>query len=219
MVLEDDLLKRLGVSTAYFIQDNFMSESQLQSALTGTGSASIRMCDTILSTGVMEGSTARLNYIYSLFNPLYSDLYLQVRLSALSDVLAYFGFLEDLETPTFTMTQSHAGIFVKEGVVYWSTGTGSTYKNTPITQLDPSRDIIYKFSGPSMNWYPTPLAQPYFDGVKVKTELREWSSTYLNGSNIPKDQKHYFAWYISNTTGLTKQMFIKKFTYAEDYRD
>ena len=223
MTVEDDLLGRIGVNLQHFIVDNFMSHDHLTTAVTQTGSTSIRMCDTNLQTGIQSGSTARLNYTYPLFNPLYSKLYLQTRLYALSDVFAYFGFVEEIDTPTIDMTQSHAGIFIKDDVVYWSTGDGAAlspnYKNTPITQLDVTRDIIYMLESYKMKWYPTPLVQPYFSKMLPETGLRKWSNEYSNGSCIPKDTTHYFMWYIENETGLNKEMFIKKFVFAEDYVD
>jgi len=227
MAKEDELLTHFAVSPQYFILDNFMSDSHLEGSVTQTGSTSIRMCDTILDTGVQGNSTARLNYIYPLFNPLYSTLYLRARLSSLNDVFGYMGFMETLEDPTFTMTQSHAGVFFYKAVgvvqAYWSTGNGATlsptYKTTVIPNLDFSRDMIYELKGPGMRWFPLPLIQPYFARQIVKQELRKWSAPYVNSSCIPKDQAHYFVWFIKNTTNVTKQMYVVSFNYTEDMRD
>ena len=218
-----DLLASLAIDSRYFILDNFLTDHHLTGLNTQTASSTIKLCDTNIQTGIQSGSAARVNYTYPLFNPRYSELFLQLRLSSIDDVIAYFGFVETIETPTIDMTQSHAGIFIKDGVVSWSTGNGSTsaptYQNTKITQLDVTRDIIYKFANQRMNWFPLPQIQPSFEYSVVKSELSKWSNEYSNGSALPADTTHYFMAYIENTTNLNKQIILKRFFLNERWPD
>lgn len=223
MTIKDDILDAFGHASAYFLHDIFLSSEPYDTAVTGTGSVQIRMADTIMSTGILSTSTARLNYTYSLFNPRYSTVFIRERVNSMKDTLVYFGFMETLETPSLTMTQSHAGVFISDGVAYWSVGNGSsispTYRNISMPALDFTRDIIVKQHPSGMQYYPLPVVQPYFEQQPVKSELRKWSNNYSTGSLLPKDQAHYFVWFIKNTTGIAKLAYIKNFTINEEHRD
>lgn len=227
MVDQDGLQELMATGLKTYFHDPFLSTEQITQAVTQTGAITTNICQLKLDTGVQEGSTARANYAYQFFNPLYSKLYVKARLNSMADAFMFAGFTTSLAAPTWQMTTSHAGFMLKDDVLYFSTGNGDpsapNFQVTPIGNVDMTRWLTYKIDGYNFSWYSLPYTVPYFDknvlpGLK-QGMFRKWSKVYSNGSVLPDDTMHYLVFYITNGTNASKYLEVQKVNYAEVYPD
>ena len=209
------------------LHDIFTGVEQMEYAATQTGYVTIDLADAVLDTGVQQGSTARMNYYNALFNPLYGRLLVKLRMSSASDVFAFWGFKETLAAPTWKMTESHCGFMIYNGKLWFTTGDSGTpsarNQVTEISSADVTRWLIYELSVNRCRFYTLPFTVPYFE-QEVEDKLaaglvRKWSPLQANGSVTPKDEMHYFVFYVENTTGANQEMELQFIDYVEEYPD
>ena len=223
MVLREDVLNLLAVDFRRFLYDNFQTTETIDDSVIQTGAVNKWLSEIELTTGIQEASTAKIHYNYAAFNPWYSQLFFKARLSSIENVFAFIGFKETTDNPTHDMTESHAGLMIYNGHVYFSTGNGDdTNPNqqlTEITGMDATNVLLYRIIFDKFAYRPTPLIYPYFDGIRVVKTERLWSNDYQNGTYTPINKDHYFMAYISNDTGVEKNMKINFVLYGEEYPD
>jgi hypothetical protein len=223
----DALIEQLGAGCMYAFHDVFPSQAHLDDFTAGTGGVSKKHLEVKLSTGTMAGSSALVNYENPIFNPFYSTTLIKARFSIKTGLEAFIGFKSSLLEPSFTMTESHAGIYVKDGIAYFSTGftTGLTsgYQNTPIPGLDVTRWITFKLDKLACSWYSLPVLTPYFDGfatpVWSRSLERKWSQLYHNNTSPPVNQAHYLVFWIKNTLAADRSLEVQHVTHKEIYPD
>lgn len=231
MTNQDELQALMMENLKTYIHDNFLSTEQITQAVTQTGVINTGLQQLLLNTGVQEASEVRANYARSWLNPLYSKLYLKLRLNDMDGVTLWFGLKSTLAAPSWGMTESCAGVLIDykndAGTPYFYTGNGDPdnpgYQATPIKDIDMARWLLYKIEGYKFSWYSLPYTVPYFDknvlpGLKQGI-IRKWSGVYTNGSTIPDDTLHYLVFYIKNGVGLSRTMEVQKINYAEVYPD
>jgi len=227
MATKEELLDLLAVKLKLFFHDNFFTMDKILSSETGTGYVDWDMTSLQLQTGIQANSTAQIYYDAQIFNPKYADLYIKLRMNSYENLEAFFGFMGTTDTPGHTMTTSHAGIYVYQGKVYWTTGTElegrDAYKNTVIEGLDVRRFLVYHVQNYNFKWFSLPYVEPYFDGFQLPglqaSAFRKWSQVYSNGSVQPEDKVHYIVAWIKNLTNENKVLEIQRMTYAEEYAD
>lgn len=206
-----------------FVYDNFLTTESLVSSLSGSSALQPKLFAVDLSTGIQQDSENMLSYDNNLFNPVYSQAYVRFTMPEITNCFAFIGFKQTLAAPTLDMTESHAGIIVSGGKIYWSTGgtkgTRTGYTNHSMTGLDLARDSIFLIENSKLMYYPLPVVVPYYDSFYVKSLGRVWSLKARNTSFTPEDRAHYFVVYIKNTTGNNKSLLLKNFTYLENYVD
>ena len=208
-----------------------MSTENIVQATTDTGYIYTYNQLVKMETGIQSGSTARINYVRSAFNPLYSKLYFKMRLNDMDGVTMFAGLKHGIDAPYWGMTDSCAGIYIDwkndAQTLYFYTANGdSDYPNfqaTPIKDIDMTRWLVFEIDGYKMRYYSLPYTVPYFDenvpdGLRQGI-IRKWSNVYTNGSYIPNDSMHYIYFYIQNHTGDNKFIEIQKINYAEVYPD
>lgn len=231
MVEQDDLQDLMVTKLKTYLHDNFLSTEQIAQATTQTGVITSNVAQLLMNTGVQSGSEVRANYIRSFFNPLYSKLYIKLRLNDMDGVTMFFGLKHAATAPTWGMTESCAGLYIDykndAGTLYFYTANGDpdhpNFQVTPIKDIDMGRWLLYKIEGNKFSWYSLPYTVPYFDknvlpGLKQGI-VRKWSSVYTNGSYIPDDALHYIVFYIKNGVGATRYLDVQKINYAEVYPD
>jgi len=223
MLSIDELIDLLAVQMRRFLYDNFQSTENIYSAVSQTGEVTTHLSELVLSTGIQEGSTAKIYYNYPAFNPKYSTLIFKLRFDSIDDVFAFIGFKGSVSDPSFNMTESHAGLMINNGNVYFSTANedplNPNQQRTRIIGIDPTNVLIYKIIYNKLLIRPTPLIYPYFDGIRaVKTE-RAWTQPYENGAYTPMNKDHYFVAFIKNSVGLTKRIYLNHVCYGEEYAD
>jgi len=223
MVSRDELLDLFATDFRRFLYDNFYSTETLSRAVTQTGEITKYLSEIELSTGVEEGSSAKIYYNIPAFNPHYGKLFFKLQFSSIQNILAFVGLKETAGDPALDMTESHAGFFFYNGNVYLSTGDGDEttprQQRIPLTGLTPTNHLIYRIIKDKFAYYPLPLIYPYFDGIRAEKFPREWSNESQCGSVTPKNVDHYFVAFISNNVGLAKALRINFILYGEEYAD
>ncbi len=231
MVTQDDLQDLMATGLKTYFHDNFLSTEQITQAVTQTGVITTGLAQLLLNTGVQQASEVRANYAREWLNPLYSKLYIKLRLNEMDGVTMFFGFKSTLAAPTWGMTETCAGLYIDyvndAGTPYFYTGNGDPdhpdYQYTPIKDMDMTRWLLYKIEGYKFSWYSLPYTVPYFDKNVLPSlkqgMLRKWSNVYTNGSTIPDDTLHYLVFYINNGVGATRTLEVQKINYAEVYPD
>ena len=218
-----EFLDMLATKFNKFLFDNFNSSENLNIAAVGTGEVTPALFDLDLRTGYLANSSALAYYSTPWFNPVYATLIIRAYLGSMADCFAFFGFKEGSNPPTFDMTESHAGIMLSGGKMYFSTArttdelTGQ--QRVEITGFDMTRDFIYKIEFNKLSTQPLPQVIPYFDGFRIITPDRIWTLKQTNSTYPPWDEVHYLMFYIKNTTGADKFLKIKALTYGEEYAD
>lgn len=227
MVTTDEIIDLFGVQFRRFLYDNFKSTEMIGEALTQTAAITKYIFELELSTGVQEGSEARIYYNYPGFNPWYSTLMFKLQFSSMDDVFAFVGLKADTTAPTTDMTQTHIGVMFEDGDTYFSTADGTNQQKVKVsgievivpTDPDPTRNLLYRFMQNRFSYRPLPKVYPYFDGIRTVKPARTWSSEMTNATYSPENQDHYFVAYIKNKTGYTKVLRIKHVLYGELYAD
>ncbi len=223
MISTDDVFELFGTQFRRFLYDNFYSTETMNDAVTQTGYVIKYLSELELATGVQEASTAKVYYNFPAFNPHYSKLFFKLQFSSIQNIFAFVGFKETTNTPTFDMTESHAGFMFYNGSVYSSTGN-----NDPLNPLQqrifiagmvPTNNLVYRIIKNRFAYYPLPISEPYFDGIETVVSTRKWGAETLNGSVAPRNQDHYFMAHIENNTGADVQLRIKHVLYGEWYAD
>lgn len=218
-----DLIELLGTTFNHFMHDDFLSSDQWTQATTQTGYITIKPFELMMSSGVQSGSTARIYSNSNWFNPHYSILQFKLYLSSIDDVFMFFGFKENLDAPTWDMDESHAGIMIKDGVLYSATGTGDDLspnkQRIAISDVDPTKNILYRIEKNQFYTRPLPEAYPYFDGFRIGKPTRKWRLSSTHGTYPPKNVVHYLVGYIENEVGANKYFMLKKIVYGEWYAD
>jgi len=231
MVSQDELQELMGGELKTYFHDQFLGTEQLARAVTQTGEITEELAQLRLSTGIQEGSTARANYNRQMMNPLYSKLYVKLRMNDMRDLDMFVGFKYDIGTPSWGMTTSCAGLFMDykndNSKLYWYTGNGDLdhpkYQAVPISGIDTRSWHVFKMEGNRVSYWSVPYTVPYFDknvlpGLK-QGMTRKWSQVYACGSVMPADVNHYLMFWLRNRVGATKYMDVEKVNYAEVYPD
>lgn len=219
----NDQLLLLSTRMNKFLFDNFISPNTLEQVVSGSGEINTRLFELSLKTGYTENSFAKAYYKNRIFNPKFGSAFIRFYLDNISDVFAYIGFMKTLSVPVFTMDESHAGIFIKDGVIYFSTGNeqGVTagHQNVALSGIDVTKDFIFNIKYDSLFTNPCPQRVPYFGTYTITTVNRIWTLKSKNTSFPPDDDLHYFVIYLKNTINMNKNLFVKAFTYGEEYVD
>jgi hypothetical protein len=200
-----------------YFDDCFLSTAQFNKVKKEEGNTTERIGELTLNTGIKEGGSVLMDYNNIIFNPLYSELITKVRLSGKKNILAFFGFKENLTEPKETMTESHAGFLVSNGKVYVSTGNGANQQKTHIQGLDLTKVYEYKIKYNEFYIKPLPSIVTYLGLPIVKEELREFKMIQKNTNYKPKNQVHYIVFFIKNTTGEEKYLRLERVIYKENY--
>jgi len=223
MVETEELLNWLAVDNNHFFYDNFQSTEQINTALTQTGFIRPLLHQFELTTGVQSGSTARAYYDMPIFNPLYSRLFVRLFMGNMKDCFMFIGFKANNDAPTFDMAESHSGIMVHEGKLYFSTANeiGDTpgQQRVEITGLDMTRDYIYEIAYNALRTQPFPYRVEGLHGPYVIPVTRKWTLNQTNDVNPPADFAHYILFYIENTVGSDRYVTLRKVILWEDFAD
>lgn len=223
MVEMSELLELLATKFNRFMFDNFQSTEQINSAVTGTAEVTGNLFELKLNTGVLSLSTAKAYYAMNWFNPVYSTLDLRLYLNSMENLFLFCGFMEGLEEPTSVMLNSHAGLMVENGKLYFSTARTtpqiSGQQKTEISGADMTKDFIYKIENDKLSTFPLPQIIPYFDNFRIITPDRIWTLKATNGNYGPWDEVHYLVFYLKNLVGAQKILRVKAVTYGEEYAD
>jgi len=219
----DELAKLLITGNKIFHYDNFAGTEHLGETLVSTGAVTRNLQSVLLETGVYSPSSARVYYTTPIFNPKLSSLFFKARFSSGSDVLAYAGFTESLANPVHDSVETHAGLLIYNGGVYFSSGhthgTAAKFRNVRISGIDPTRWLVYKISGHEFSWFPLPVVVPYFDDFIVSKPGNVWSNVTRNSDAQPLNQAHYFQAFIQNETNENKTFELEKLLHVERQPD
>lgn len=219
----DDILEWLAVKNNWFFYDNFQSTEQIDTAITQTGHIYPNMHGFEIQTGIQQASTARANYARNIFNPLYAKLLMRFYMGSMDNVFAFLGFKRTLTNPTSIMTESHSGLMIENGNLYFSTGNqlGSTpgQQKTLISGIDMQKDYVYKIVNNQLWTQPFPYREEGLHGPYTIPVTRIWTMNQENEVNPPEDVFHYLIFYISNTTNHNQYLYIRKIVYEEDFAD
>lgn len=223
MVAMDEFLDLFGTQFRRFVYDNFMSTETISEAVTQTAEITKYLTEIELSTGIQEGSTAKIYYNFPAFNPHYSYMFFKLQFTDIENILAFAGFKKSTADPTFDMIESHAGFLINtvnnKGQVYTSTGDDYNQQTINLEGIMSTNNLVYKIVKDKFAYYPLPVMEPYFDGIASVNTSREWSNDTQNGNITPLNQDHYFMLFIKNTAGAEKIVRIKFFLYGERYAD
>jgi len=223
MLSDKDLIEFFSAKANRVMCDNFLSADALNRTVTGSSVITPRLFETILQTGILQGSTARVNYNSNYFNPHFSTTLFRLNMDSISDAFMYVGFKASLAAPSFDMTESHAGLVLHNGSLYFSTGNESGvsagYINTNLSGIDLTKDNIFKIEYNKLSVMPMPQRFPYFGGFTKVEADRVWTQKALNSSFPPDDTMHYFVIYLKNLTSTNVALYFRKFAYIESYAD
>lgn len=206
-----------------FFDERFLSSERWIFTKTKTAFEDVKLGEMKLSTGVMAESTIKARYDYNIFNIVYGTAYLRFQFTSIKDVFAFIGFKEGVSDPTFEMTENHAGIFINNGKIYFSTGRTrgniTEQKKVELSGVDPLRDFIYKIEHYKLSTCPLPQIIPYMDTFRVITPDRIWTLNASNAEVMPEDTAYNFIIYLKNLVNMEKILKVKFFTYIEEYAD
>lgn len=223
MATIEEMTDVFGVTLRRWLSDSFSSTETIDTAINQTASVTPYLGEMALATGVQQASEAHMRYNSPFFNLRYGTLIVKAQFDSIRNVFAFIGVKETTDLPTPDMTESHAGLMIDSGEVYFSTGNGDTLnpnqQKVAITGFDPTNNILYKFVNNTLYYWPLPIIYPYFDGFRKETPARDWSMGQQNAVYPPKNTDHYFMAYITNTTGSDKRVKIYKIVYGEKYAD
>ena len=223
MEITSEMIEELQKKYNCFLIDQYYSTEHLVEVLTQTASTTKELFQLLLSTGIQEGSTAKVYYDLNRFNPHYSKAYIRLSLNSVKDVFGFIGFKLTTGDPTYNMTESHAGILVNDGKIYLSTGseigTIVGYQNTEISGIDLTRDFIMMIERNKLSTMPLPQVIPYFDTFRIVTANRVWTLKVANNTYPPEDVTHYFMYFLKNETNEDKRLTLRHFCYLEEYAD
>jgi hypothetical protein len=223
MEITEEFIEELQSKFNYFLVDNFYSTERLTEVATKTGSITKQLFELVLKTGTLSGSTAKVYYDSNFFNPHYSTAFFRMHFNSLSNTFAFVGFKKTYADPTWDMTESHAGLMLREGKIYLSTanelGVAHGQQRTEISGIDLTRDFIIKIEKNKLSSMPLPQIIPYFDTFRIIAPDRIWTLKVTNSTYPPEDTAHYIMFFISNTTNNNKEVALRHFCYLEEYAD
>jgi hypothetical protein len=223
MLSIDDFAEFINGTLNRYVLDNFQCTETLDELCVGTGAVTRKLHEILLETGSTQNSSALLNYNNPFFNPHYSQAFFRLTIPDVTNLEAFIGFKETLAAPTFTSTESHAGIYIINGKLYNSCGrtltSGANYKNVEVMGIDLARDNIFQIQCDRLSSCPLPQLIPYYDSFRIKSFGREWSLRCSNSTYPPLDNLHYFVFWIKNTGNLQRTLSLKNFSYFEEYAD
>jgi len=223
MVETEELLDWLGVQNNHFLYDNFQSTEQINAAVTQTGFISPVLHEFKLATGVQSGSTARAYYVQPIFNPVYAKLLVRLYVGSMADCFAFIGFKANNDAPTFNMAESHSGIMINDGKLYFSTanelGSAPGQQRVEITGLDMTRDYVYEIAYNKLRTQPFPYVEEGLTGPITIPVTRKWTLEQSNDNYPPEDFAHNILFYIENTVNADRYVAIRKLILWEDFAD
>jgi len=231
MAITDDVQDAAMTGHKYDFTDFFLGSGVIDSATTGTGSASVEIGQWLASTGITALSSSMSYYMRQIFNPRYGRLLIKARVSDMTSCDMFIGFKSSLSPPSWGMTESCAGIYInsvqQNGTAYWYVGNGSTsaprFKAVALKGLDMTDWLIFDISSKGVRWWAVPEAVPYFDTEAISeleaAKQRRWSDLVQAGGELPGDELHYVLLYVKNKTGATRYVEVQKLAYKEDYPD
>jgi len=223
MEITSELIEELQRKYNCFLIDQFYSTERLVETITQTAEISKELFQLLLSTGIQEGSTAKVYYDLNRFNPHYSKAYFRLNLTSIKDVLGFIGFKLTTGDPTYNMTESHSGLLIYNDRIYFSTGneigTSVGYQNTEISGIDLTRDFIIQIEKNKLSTMPLPQIVPYFDTFRIISPDRIWTLKVTNSTYPPEDVAHYFMYFLKNETNEDRRLTLRHFCYTEEYAD
>lgn len=223
MSYTQDVMEELQKKYNCFLIDQFYSTERLNEVVTQTAGISKEIFQLLLSTGIQEGSTAKVYYDLNRFNPWYSKAYFRVRLNNVSDTFAFVGFKKSFSDPAIDDVESHSALIINDGKLYLSTGNeigvATGYQNTEISGIDLTRDFIIMIEKNRLSTMPLPQVIPYMDTFRIISPDRVWTLKVTNSTSPPEDVVHYIMFFIKNETNEDKIMTLRHFCYLEEYAD
>jgi len=201
----------------YYLHDNFLTSEQFKILTQEDAYMENKTCELKLGTGLKESGSILLSYDNPIFNPKYGELLVKLRLTSKDDVVAYWGFKQNLTEPTETMIESHAGFLLINGKLYATTGNGSNQQKVQIQGLDLTKFYEYKIVYNKFYLAPLPEVLTYLGTPIIKKVPYEFRLLQTNSTYPPKDQVHYLVFFIKNTTATEKLLYLTKLIYKEKY--
>jgi len=206
-----------------YFYDNFLTTESILESKEKDAYVNWLLGELQISTGIESGGSEHLYYDNEIFNPMYSELIVKLRMNSLNDVKAFFGFRQNITEPDDTMLESHCGIYVKNGKVYFTTGclVGMDYyqQKTEIVGLDMTKTYEFKFAYDKLYIKPLPQTEQYLGLPTIKAVERVWKLLLQNSTYPPNNQYHWITAFIKNNVGSEKVLYLNRIIYKEEYAD
>jgi hypothetical protein len=206
----------------YFF-DSFLSTEQIEESVTINGYNNWKIGEIVMSTGVGQNGSSHIFYDNKIFNPKYSELIFKLRMNSIENVKAFFGFRSNITEPEKTMTESHVGILIDSGKVYFTSASEDInnpgQQITEITGLDMTKVYEFKIAGDKLFIKPLPQVESYLGMPTIKRVEREFKLVMQNSTHGPDDQYHWITLFIKNTTNAEKLLYLNRIIYKEEYPD
>jgi hypothetical protein len=202
-----------------YFDDCFLSTEQFEEKVTGDGYTNIYPTEALISSGIASGSTAGLYYCFKTFNPTYAELVIKLCMNTIKDCVAFWGFKSTIEEPTSTMRESHIGLMVENGKLYFTSANGDNQQKVQITGIDVTKTYMYKITNNTLFIKPLPQIETYLGLPTIKSVKMEWNKVQENKTYPPDDIVHYILFFIKNTAGTERYIRLNRVIYKEDYAD
>lgn len=219
MVTQPELIELVGSTLRRFFHDTFLSTEMLTEVDVGSGAVVAEPFELQLATGATDASSVMVYYDSAFMNPWYATLIWKMQLSSAANVFAFVGMKETTGAPTSVMVESHIGVMVENGKMYFSSADGYDQQKTEITGYEITDALLFRLDVRKLAIRPVPVQFNLFDSFRYEQLGRKWSNENDNGTSPPKDEEHYFVFYIGNTTAADKKLYVNHVTYGEIYAD
>lgn len=220
---KDPQIRKIPYETAedlnYFLYDNYNSTENLTINLLRTGALINYLFQLELNTGVTQNSFSQIFYNTPSFNPLYGEATWKMRMKSKKDCFAFFGFKETTSTPTFNMTESHAGFMINDHKLYASVADGDNQQKVEIIGIDVERVENYRIEYNKFSIMPLPMVEQQLSLPYILSVNRVWKEYTTLSNYPPENQAHYIMHYIENETNEEKYIRFNRFIYREVYAD
>lgn len=202
-----------------YFYDMFLTTESILERLTGDAYNEWRAGEIIMSTGIPEGGSSHLHYDNQIFNPTYAEIIFKLRLSSIADMKGFFGFRSNLTEPTIDMVESHAGILMDSGKIYFSSGDGYSQQRVEIVGLDIKKIYEFKIAFDKLYIKPLPQVEQYLGLPTIRRVERVWALVQQNSTYPPDDRYHWITLYMKNKVSAEKLLYLNRIVYKEEYPD
>lgn len=201
----------------YYIFDQFLTDDQFIIMTEEEGYKRRRVGEIILSTGLKQNGKVFLSYNNQIFNPKYGEFITRLRLSNKNNIVAYWGFKQNLTEPSETMRESHTGFLVINGKLYVTTGDGKNQQKVQIQGIDLRNYYEYKIKYNEFYMAQLPTIITSLGVPTIKEENQEFKLLSKNTTYPPSNQIHYLIFFIKSLVNSEKFLYIEKIIYKEKY--
>jgi len=206
-----------------YFYDTFLSTDQFEEEIVGTGEILYKPADIKVSAGVTSLSSAFLNYKGIFANPHYGELIFKLRVNTKENVLAFWGFKESKNDPTYDMVESHCGFMIATvnniPKIFLTSADGNTQQRVEVATIDPTLMYEYKIVYNKFYYKPLPQVISYLGLPTIKSVDRSWKLLQTNDIYPPEDKTHYIVVFIKNTAITEKYLRLNRIVYKEEYAD